>query len=252
MTSLRANAVVLDIEGTTGSLAHVRGVLFPYARQRLSGWLQQHRDDPRLTDLLADIRQESGRPGLGIADAAAQLVAWSDADVKAAPLKRIQGWIWAEGYAAGSLHGHVYPEVPEVLRKWRADGISLYTYSSGSAKAQLDWFRHTEFGDLSVLLDGRFDLETAGPKNAPDSYRRIRDMIEVPAGTCVFLSDSGPELDAATAAGWHSVGVRRDDDPRGSGVPDHVTVPALTALSVRPAKDSDRTPEKNTGKVPSA
>ncbi|MFD9240517.1 hypothetical protein ACFV0D_00985, partial [Streptomyces sp. NPDC059556] len=27
-------AVVLDIEGTTGSLSHVRDVLFPYARGR--------------------------------------------------------------------------------------------------------------------------------------------------------------------------------------------------------------------------
>ncbi|MFE6761027.1 acireductone synthase [Streptomyces sp. NPDC057689] len=252
MTAVRAHAVVLDIEGTTGSAAHVRDVLFPYARRRLTGWFERHRDDPRLAELLAGVRQETGCPGLGVADAAARLAAWSDADVKAAPLKKVQGWIWAEGYADGSLHGHVYPEVPGVLRGWRADGIALHTYSSGSVGAQLDWFRHTAFGDLSVLLDGLFDLETAGPKNAPDSYRRIRHVLGVPAATCLFLSDSAPELDAAAAAGWHTVGVRRDDDPRDSAVPGHTTVADLTALSVRPAENAGPTPEKNIGKVPSA
>lgn len=235
MSAVRADVVVLDIEGTTGSLTHVRDVLFPYARERLADWFGRHRDDPRLDALLDAVRAEAGRPELDERGALAALAAWSDADVKAAPLKTVQGWIWTEGYAKGDLHGHVYPEVPLVLRRWRADGIRVFTYSSGSAKAQLDWFGHTADGDLNGLLDDRFDLENAGPKNDPGSYRRIGRMIGGSALPPVFLSDTAYELDAATAAGWTAVGVRRDDDPRGTEVPGHATVPALDRIQLRPA-----------------
>ncbi|WP_445399527.1 acireductone synthase [Streptomyces sp. LE64] len=250
MIELRAEVVALDIEGTIGSLSHVRDVLFPYARRRLSGWLHDHAADPRLAELLADVRRESGRPGLDAAGARAVLAAWADQDVKAAPLKRLQGWIWAEGYADGSLHGHVYPEVPAALRRWRADGIRVHTYSSGSAAAQLDWFRHTAHGDLSVLFGDRFDLENAGPKGDPESYRRIAGLVGAPAASCVFLSDVGAELDAAARAGWRSIGVRRENDPRGPRVPDHITVPDLDALSLRPAHVP--TPDGTLGEVPFA
>ncbi|WP_413752356.1 acireductone synthase [Streptomyces sp. R-74717] len=249
MTNLRADAVVLDIEGTIGSLTHVRDVLFPYARRRLADWFGRHRDDPRLEALLHAVREEAGRPELDETGALAVLVAWSDADVKAAPLKTVQGWIWAEGYAEGDLHGHVYSEVPSVLRRWRADGMRVFTYSSGSAKAQLDWFGHTAYGDLTGLLDDRFDLENAGPKNDPGSYRRIGLMIGGSAVPPVFLSDTAYELDAAAAAGWTGVGVRRDDDPRGTEVPGHVTVTALDRLHLGPAPAATRAHDQTVGEV---
>jgi enolase-phosphatase E1 len=246
-TSLRTDTVILDIEGTTGSLTHVREVLFPYARERLADWFDDHRDDPRLDALVAAVREETQRPELDAAGALTALAAWSDADVKAAPLKTVQGWIWAEAYAKGDLRGHVYPEVPPVLRGWRADGIRVFTYSSGSAGAQLDWFRHTAYGDLTGLLDDRFDLENAGPKNDPGSYRRISRVIGDPVP--VFLSDTAYELDAATVAGWTGVGVRRDGDPRGTEVPGHLTVPSLDRLHLRPARAADRAHDGTVRKV---
>ncbi|MDO0924216.1 acireductone synthase [Streptomyces sp. TG1A-8] len=239
MTVYDADVVVLDIEGTTGSLSHVRDVLFPYARREFTGWLTNHRDEPRVRELMDAVGREVGRPGIGPDGVAAALAAWSDADVKAAPLKTVQGWIWAEGYAAGRLHGHVYPEVPGVLRDWRAAGTGIAVYSSGSAAAQRDWFRHTGYGDLSGLLDAFFDLDSAGAKTDPASYRAIARAVGAPSGRLLFLSDVAAELDAALAAGWQAAGVRRDGDPRGPEVPGHRTVPSLDRLRVcRPSSSA--------------
>lgn len=143
MSRFTADAVVLDIEGTTGSAAHVRQVLFPYARQRIAGWFAAHRDTP----LHAELVLATG--AADEADAVRTLTGWADADVKAAPLKAVQARIWAEGYADGSLAGHVYEDVPGALAAWADAGIGRSTYSSGARAAQRDWFATTAYGDLT-------------------------------------------------------------------------------------------------------
>ena len=44
------------------------------------------------------------------------------------------------------------PDAVEHLRAWHAAGIDLYVYSSGSVYAQKLLFGHTEYGDLTPLL----------------------------------------------------------------------------------------------------
>ncbi|MYT33681.1 acireductone synthase [Streptomyces sp. MspMP-M5] len=233
MITATVRAVVLDIEGTTGSLSHVHDVLFPYARQRLADWFTTHRNDPRHAEILQSVRDSTGTPDLDDAGAIAVLTAWADADVKAAPLKRLQGLIWAQGYADGTLTGHVYPDVPEALDRWRAAGIGVHIYSSGSVGAQRDWFAHSDHGDLTHLLLGYFDLDRAGPKREPESYRAIVRAIGGEPPHTLFLSDVAEELDAAAAAGWLTAGVRRARDPRGPIVPGHPSVPSLSLDHVR-------------------
>ncbi|MFH8683123.1 acireductone synthase [Streptomyces lydicus] len=242
MSRAPVRAVVLDIEGTTGSADHVHTVLFPYARERFAAWFAAHRGEPRWTRTLEDIRTTTGAPGLDEAGAVAALHAWTDADVKAAPLKALQGEIWAAGYADGSLHGHVYDDVPEALARWRAAGIERHIYSSGSAAAQRNWFAHSNHGDLTGLLDGYFDLTTAGPKREPDSYRTISRALAVPPGHTLFLSDVAAELDAAAGAGWQTLAVRRPDDPRGTAVDGHPVLGDLTALHLPTDPDHDPAP----------
>ncbi|WP_314612967.1 HAD family hydrolase [Streptomyces stackebrandtii] len=60
--------------------------------------------------------------------------------------------------------------MPPALEHWKARGVGRYICSSGSVAAQRDWFGHTAYGDLCPLLDGYFDLTTAGPKTSPESY----------------------------------------------------------------------------------
>ena len=43
------------------------------------------------------------------------LLSWIEEDRKATPLKALQGMVWAQGYHAGQLKGHVYPDAVEAL-----------------------------------------------------------------------------------------------------------------------------------------
>ncbi|MER0242682.1 acireductone synthase [Streptomyces sp. HSW2009] len=230
MMSGLPRAVVCDIEGTTGSASHVHQVLFPYARERIVPWLDDRRGTPEHGRVLAGVRAHTGRPDLTAQEAATALVGWLDADVKAPPLKEVQGLIWADGYARGELTGHVYDDVPAALARWARAGIDRYVYSSGSVSAQRNWFAHTAHGDLTGLLCGYFDLHSAGGKRLAASYRTITDHIGVPAGATLFLSDVADELDAAARAGWLTCAVRRPGDPRGDRVAGHVTVADLSRV----------------------
>jgi enolase-phosphatase E1 len=207
----RAEAVVLDIEGTIGSLTFVRDVLFPYSRQRVGEYLQ--RDTAEIRDVLKAAAELAGQPAATRADLAAILTGWIDQDLKAPPLKALQGIIWADGYASGELTAHVYDDVPEALRVWRADGSAVHLFSSGSVQAQLDWLRHTELGDLRPLVDRLFDAHGTGAKSDPAAYHRISSAIGVAADRILFASDRPAELDAARTAGWRTLGVRRPENP---------------------------------------
>ncbi|MFD1937360.1 MULTISPECIES: acireductone synthase [Nonomuraea] len=199
-------AIVLDIEGTTSSTESVHVGLYAYARPRLGPYLDAHRDDPDVRAALAEIGAAT------TAETVKVLHGWMDGDVKATPLKTLQGRIWAEGFAAGELTAHFFPDVPPALRAWHAAGHGLAVFSSGSVASQRPWFANTAYGDLSVLIDHWFDTVSAGPKREPTSYARIADTLGDPAGP-LFVSDVPAELDAAAAAGWRTAGVRRPGEP---------------------------------------
>lgn len=226
-------AVVLDIEGTTSATAFVHSTLFPYARAHLPGWVAAHHDEPRVREQLAAARALMDDPAADEAAVVAQLQAWSDADAKLTPLKTLQGWIWDEGFAAGALHSHFFPDVIDALRAWAAAGHTLWVFSSGAVAAQQAWFGHSADGDLRPLLSGYFDTANAGPKREPASYERIAAAIGRPPGEITFLSDVAAELDAARAAGWQTVGVCRPGEPGfAAGVGDHLAVASFAVLDL--------------------
>ena len=124
----RIRAVLTDVEGTTSSLAMMTEMFFPYARRRLPGFVA---DNPeRVAPLLAEVAAEERGDPLDT------LLRWSDEDRKATPLKALQGMIWSEGYATGALRGHVYADAAAGLRRWCAQGLKLYVYSSASIESQ--------------------------------------------------------------------------------------------------------------------
>lgn len=211
--------IVTDIEGTTSAISHVHQVLFPYSRSRIQAWV-------RRPEAAAVVREVAADPD----EAASILVGWIDADVKATPLKTLQGLIWAEGYASGELTAHVYDDVPPVLARWSSDGVPVYVYSSGSELAQRLWFRHTQHGDLLGHFAGHFDTVSAGPKREVGSYQAIAKSIGVEPAELTFLSDVAAELDAASEAGWHTIGVSRPAD----GSPDTGAHPRITSFAELP------------------
>ena len=84
--------ILLDIEGTTSSLAFVADVLFPYARRELESFLRRRWDEPevaRARALLAKDVQATDELGLEALCAAAYRL--MDADVKATGLRNYKG-----------------------------------------------------------------------------------------------------------------------------------------------------------------
>ena len=126
-----------------------------------------------------------------------------DQDSKSTALKDVQGQIWEEGYANGELVGEVFDDVAPALSRWRARGLDIGIFSSGSALAQKLLFRHSSAGDLTPLLRWHFDT-TVGPKTDPESFRGIASSVGVPPSGVLFISDAVPELDAALTAGMRT------------------------------------------------
>jgi enolase-phosphatase E1 len=209
--------VILDIEGTTSATAFVVERLYPYSAERFAGWIAEHGDQPEVARAVAAVRELIGDPAASQGAVVAALHRWLRADQKITPLKTLQGQIWADGFARGELVSHFFPDVIPALRAWHACGLRLYVFSSGSVAAQQAWFGHTAEGDLRPLLAGHFDTENAGPKREVASYRAIAAQTGAAPGATVFLSDVNAELDAARAAGWHTVAVRRPGEPHASG-----------------------------------
>lgn len=205
-----SKAILTDIEGTTSSIAFVKQVLFPYARQALPAFVRRHGQEPEVRRWLDAAALDIG--GVVSDHCIVELLQqWIDADRKHTALKALQGMIWRSGYAHAAFHAHMYPDAVTQLQAWHAQGQPLYVYSSGSVAAQRLFFAHTEAGDLTPWFSGFFDTETGG-KREPQSYRNILAETGTQAGNMLFLSDVVEELDAARAAGIDSVLIDRIED----------------------------------------
>ncbi|HEX3465715.1 MAG TPA: acireductone synthase [Candidatus Elarobacter sp.] len=204
--------MLVDVEGTTSTIAFVHTVLFPYADEHLDAYVAAHREDPEVAAAMREAaRLADVEPDAGDATVLAHLHAWIAEDRKATPLKTLQGLIWAEGYEQTGLRGHVYPDAAAGLRRWHDAGLRLYVYSSGSIEAQRVLFAHSDQGDLSPLFSGNFDT-TTGPKRDARSYEAIAAAIGETPRDVLFLSDVDAELDAARSAGMQTVRLLRPAD----------------------------------------
>jgi enolase-phosphatase E1 len=203
-------AILTDIEGTTSSIAFVKDVLFPYARQALPRFVARHGSEPEVRRWLDAAALDIG--GVTDNDCVVQLLQqWIDEDRKHTALKALQGMIWKDGYARGDYTAHIYADAPRKLREWHASGLPLYVYSSGSVPAQKLFFAHTDAGDLTPLFSGYFDTEV-GAKREPASYAAILQAIGHRGEDVLFLSDVEAELDAAAACGLHTTLLVRDGE----------------------------------------
>ena len=208
--------VLLDIEGTTTPIAFVHDVLFSYAKAHVADYLAKHfdnedvRNDIQLlrAEHAADVRENRQPPLLaepaGI-ESITTYVQWLiSLDRKSTGLKSLQGKIWREGYSEGSLRSQVYPDVAPALARWRAAGLSVSIFSSGSVLAQQLLFAHTEAGDLTEFIDNYFDTST-GKKGDAESYLRIAQALHLNPGEILFVSDVVAELAAAREAAMKTV-----------------------------------------------
>jgi len=196
-------AILLDVEGTTTPISFVYQTLIPYARANLRAYLARHNSQADIQSLLERLRQEQ-QPDAGDRPSLVEVIeSLMDHDRKSTPLKELQGLIWQEGYQRKELSGEVFPDVPAAFERWSGAGIGLGIFSSGSVLAQQLLFQHSTAGDLTIWLRWHFDT-TVGSKRDVASYRRIGEVMAIPAGAILFVSDVIEELDAARAAGMQT------------------------------------------------
>ena len=212
--SLRA--ILLDIEGTTTPIAFVHDVLFSYARDHVREFLAANPAAEDIALLREEHAEDSDAPQLtNEIESVAAYVEWLiSIDRKSTALKSLQGKIWRQGYQDGSLKSQVYADVAPAFERWRARGLRLSIFSSGSVLAQQLLFAHTEVGDLTPFIDSYFDT-TVGTKGDAESYRKIAEVMRLEPQEILFISDVISELDAANEAGMETIlSIRPGNSPQ--------------------------------------
>ena len=222
--------LLLDIEGTTCPVSFVADVLFPYAAQQLSSFVQSNAAEPTVQSLLADVLQawqsdedtdarsllqqaHEQQQITTLAASTAYLQLLIKQDRKLAPLKDLQGLIWRGGYAAGELIAPLYPDVAEALKAWHREGVVLGVYSSGSVEAQKLLYGHCDAGDLTNLFSHWFDTRI-GNKQQPMSYQTIAKEMGCHTDKILFVSDAMAECKAAENAGLQVLFSKRIGNPQ--------------------------------------
>ena len=220
--TIASGGILLDIEGTTTPIAFVHDVLFTYARDHVREYLVQHSTE--IADDISQLREEHSRdvssgaeppPLTNDLDSIAAYVDWLiDRDRKSTGLKSLQGKIWREGYANGTLKAQVFSDVRPAFKRWHKAGLRVSIFSSGSALAQQLLFAHTEVGDLTTFITDYFDTNV-GAKGDAESYRRIASNMQLQPHEILFISDVVTELEAACTAGMEtSLSIRPGNQPQ--------------------------------------
>lgn len=228
-------AILLDIEGTTTPIDFVHKTLFPFAKERIGGFAREnfgqigieiaqlraeHADDKSYDAAFDETSPES------IAEYLAYLI---DVDRKSTPLKSIQGMIWQAGYEAGELKSQIFEDVPRAFETWKAAGVTIAIYSSGSVLAQKNLFKYTDHGDLTPFISNYFDTNVGGKREAA-SYIRIADELGHKGREILFVSDIPAELDAAKASGYQTALSVREGNAKIKGKAGHMSISSFDEL----------------------
>lgn len=260
--------VLLDIEGTTCPVRFVSDTLFPYAAARLEAFLESHQTDAVVQHLVVQValawRDDPDPAAQALLQSASpntnssgqirtdlQILPYLHwlirKDRKLTALKDLQGLIWEEGYGSGALQGPLYPDVAPALHRWRAAGLGIAVYSSGSVKAQQLIYGHSNAGDLRPLFQHWFDTKI-GSKLEPESYQLIVAELGAEPQSMLFVSDSLSELNAASTSGLNVLFCDRSESASGSmDNGGFATITTFNGLDPHPRTSGERHPESRSG-----
>jgi enolase-phosphatase E1 len=206
-------AILLDIEGTTTPIDFVHKTLFPFAAEKIDGFVSEN--FASLAGEIVELEKEYhadfknqiyGRDfKANSAESVANYLKFLiEVDRKSTPLKSIQGKIWQKGYEAGELKSEIFADVPKAFERWKSRGKTIAIYSSGSILAQKLLFGFTNVGDLNPFISKYFDTAVGG-KMETESYQNIAKELGFPPVEILFISDVLEELDAASEAGFQTI-----------------------------------------------
>ncbi len=221
---------LIDIEGTTAPISFVHEILFPFARQRMTDFIESYEFNiHEFTEIKQEFEKDMTSANsdflkifpklipLNKKEISAYLCYLIDVDRKFGPLKIIQGKIWKEGYEQGLIRSTLFPDIPEFLKKSKDLNIPCYVYSSGSIEAQILIYKYSNFGDLTNFFTNYFDT-TMGGKREFQSYLNIAHHLNADVSDFVFFTDILEEANAAKKAGMTSIILNR---PGNSEQPKH-------------------------------
>ena len=238
---LQAKCVLLDIEGTISDIRFVYDVMVPFAKKNMDRFLVENWESTMVRDAVRtvanDAKMTTIEDWLGaswkspLSDAVNTLSAHCQqmmaSDSKATGLKLLQGMVWQSGFESGELRAELFPDVLPALEQWKANGLDLRIYSSGSVLAQRMFFKHTVLGDLSDLFSAHYDT-TIGTKREVSSYERIAIESQYDPIEIIFVTDVYAELTAANQSGMQVVASVR---PNNIALPAEFTGLAITSFS---------------------
>ena len=241
MANLQARCVLLDIEGTISDIRFVYDVMFPYAKQNMDRFLFENWESLAVQGAIGTVARDAGiasiQDWLGpkwqsvdssaiskLSEHCQQLMSH---DSKATGLKLLQGMVWQFGFESGALRAELFADVLPALEEWKASGLDLRIYSSGSVLAQQMFFKYTVLGDLTDLFSAYYDT-TIGNKRNVSSYERIATESQFEPSDIVFVTDVHAEVMAASQAGMQVVASVR---PNNLSLPAEFTGLAITSFS---------------------
>ncbi|GME27843.1 Enolase-phosphatase E1 [Neofusicoccum parvum] len=163
--------VLLDIEGTVCSISFVRERLFPYAIEVLPETAAARWDDAEFkgyVEAFPSIAQKSAKT---FSDYAIHLM---EQDSKVPYLKKLQGYLWRNGWNTGAFVAPLYPDVVPELREWHANGKQIAIFSSGSVDAQ-----KLLFGHVGTAEEGNAN-QAAASDDVAESPEKKRKSDEAP------------------------------------------------------------------------
>jgi enolase-phosphatase E1 len=242
ITKLKAQCVLLDIEGTISDIRFVYDVMFPYAKNHMDRFLVESWTIPAVQEAIRTVAKDAGTKSIeewlgtdwqsdsgdAVAKLSEHLQQLMATDSKATGLKLLQGMVWQSGFESGALRAELFADVLPALEQWKASGLDLRIYSSGSVLAQRMFFKYTKLGDLTDLFSAHYDT-TIGTKRDSASYTRIASESHYDPGEIVFVTDVHAELIAAEQAGMQVVASVR---PNNLPLPAEFTGLTITSFSL--------------------
>ncbi len=98
----------------------------------------------------------------------------------------------------------IYQGIPELLEKLKEENILLAVCSNKPHEAAVKVVK-TLFGDLFDFVIGQSDSIRRKP--APDAPLKAAEVLEVLPQECLYIGDTGTDMETGKAADMHTVGV---------------------------------------------
>lgn len=152
-------------------------------------------DESNIKEIVESLREldseivKEGEKDVIVKSVVVALKSLTEKNSDAESFKKLQGVVYAEGYAKGDLKGHVFADVATQLPLWANAKKRICVYSTGNVASQQLLFMHSTEGDLSPHIAEYFDL-AIGSKIDTASYKSIVEKLKCTAEEVLFLTDS--------------------------------------------------------------